>query len=153
MRMTRRPRQVVPPKCFAGRLACRDDWPRLNHHCVTQRACGAGGSIKSCTPAEMLGRGPRPRVKRSGTRGRRQECDPSPRSGRQAGFESFNSRFLGFRCASPQALCFRPLRGLTYSLWPFATIVTVVPDLFTVLQSEVNCHHVFKSAWVVDSKL
>ena len=31
---------------------------------------------------------------------------------RSAGFRYFLVRFLGFRCAPPQALCRRPLRGL-----------------------------------------
>jgi hypothetical protein len=39
------------------------------------------------------------------------------------------------------------------SLTVVAILVTVVSDLFTVLQSEVNWHHVFKSAWVVEPKL
>ncbi len=42
---------------------------------------------------------------------------------------------------------------LPLNLTGVAIFVTVVSDLFTVLQSEVNCHHVFKSAWVVEPKL
>jgi hypothetical protein len=30
-----------------------------------------------------------------------------------------------------------------------AILITIVSDLFTVWQSEVNSHHVFKSPWVV----
>ena len=37
------------------------------------------------------------------------QTDPLPRF---AGFRYFLVRFLGFRCAPPQALCRRPLRGL-----------------------------------------
>lgn len=36
-----------------------------------------------------------------------------------------------------------PMNLTLVAIW-----VTVVSDLFTVLQSEVNCHHVFKSASV-----
>jgi hypothetical protein len=32
--------------------------------------------------------------------------------GRFAGFANFGLTILGFRCAPPQALCHRPLRGL-----------------------------------------
>ena len=35
--------------------------------------------------------------------------------GRFAGFGFFVAALLGFRCASPQALCYRPLRGLRMS--------------------------------------
>jgi hypothetical protein len=42
-----------------------------------------GDSIKSSTPAELLGRGPRPGVERSATPGSRREKSKSPRSGRQ----------------------------------------------------------------------
>ena len=48
--------------------------------CVTTR--GAGGGIKSRTPAEMLGWGPRSWVERSGTPGPVVEKIRSPRSGR-----------------------------------------------------------------------
>jgi hypothetical protein len=48
---------------------------------------------------------------------------------------------------------FGPCRGASLcsarDLPVVAILITVVSDLFTVLQSEVNCHHVFKSPWVV----
>ncbi len=98
-------------------------------------ARGAGDSIKSRTPAEMLGRRPRPGVERSGTPGTvnwnsrargaggspgtRQALSPAPRAG------YLWTTNLGFRCAPPQGgvpgrasrlgcetLCCHPLRGL-----------------------------------------
>lgn len=73
-------------------------------------ACGAGGSIK-------------PAVKRSETPGWCVDIESSPRSGRQhlvaqelssvsQAFESLIARYLGFRFASPRALCYRSLREL-----------------------------------------
>jgi len=80
----------------------------------------AGGSIKSSTPAEMLGRGPRPGVERSGTqddRGKRTERAERAiaqkqrfTNGREASVCA--PTILGFRSAPPQALCWRLLRRL-----------------------------------------
>src|SRR5215471_12043065 len=66
----------------------------------------ADGGIKTSTPAEMLGWGPRPGVERSGTPGNQPEIAVSPRSGRQpcdsisSGeyVSTINNRFLiGYR--------------------------------------------------------
>src|SRR5215831_12165645 len=99
---------------------------------VANTVRGADGNIKTSTPAEMLGWGPRPGVERSGTPGNQSRIEISPRSGRQprdvglstlsaindrfqpaiarsAGSPSFCRPTLGL---TPQALCRRPLRGL-----------------------------------------
>ncbi len=72
-------------------------------------------------PAREAADGVKPGAQRSGTPGTVVEIIQSPRSGRQQSqplspapraLEVSWVAHLGFRCAPPQALCYRPLRGL-----------------------------------------
>ena len=78
---------------------------------IAKQVRGADGSIKTSTPAEMLGWGPRPGGERSGTPGKEARIEVSPRSGRQPCDSILFAEYLS-TINGPYLISYRPLRGL-----------------------------------------